>query len=103
MGLGKNGYRWCGKVREYIHWGVQRCKGPPGEDPDSYENRDSAVSELRKKHGDFGCGYPTDPKTIKFLETWVKKFGVYPDFVRKSWKPAKRIKAEVKAKQTKLV
>ena len=65
--------------------------------------RDSAVSELRKKHGDFGCGYPTDPKTIKFLENWVKRFGSYPDFVRKSWKPAKRIKTEAKAKQAKLV
>ncbi|UCF59568.1 MAG: ribonuclease HII, partial [Candidatus Bathyarchaeota archaeon] len=52
---------------------------------------------------DFGCGYPTDSKTIKFLENWVKKFGSYPDFVRKSWKPTKRIKNEVKAKQTKLV
>lgn len=64
--------------------------------------RDSMVSELRKKHGDFGCGYPTDPKTIQFLENRIERFGSYPEFVRKSWKPAKRLKTEAEGKQTKL-
>jgi ribonuclease HII len=64
--------------------------------------RDEAVSKLKKKHGELGCGYPTDPQTIRFLEHWIKKFRVYPDFVRKSWKPAQKIKRQAKSKQVKL-
>jgi ribonuclease HII len=65
--------------------------------------RDRAVQELTKKYGDMGAGYPSDPRTIRFLENWITKYGLYPDFVRKSWKPAKRLKREAKAKQTRLV
>jgi len=64
--------------------------------------RDKAISELQEKHGDTGSGYATDPKTLKFLENWIKRFGSYPDFVRKSWKPAKRLKREAEVKQAKL-
>jgi ribonuclease HII len=64
--------------------------------------RDKALSELQKKYGDVGCGYPTDSNTIDFLKCWIKKFGSYPDFVRKSWKPAKRIKQEADSRQKKL-
>ena len=65
--------------------------------------RDSAVSRLRQRYGSFGCGYPTDPKTLEFLEKWINEFGSYPDFVRKSWKPAKRLKREIASKQKRLV
>ena len=64
--------------------------------------RDKAISRLQVKHGETGSGYATDPKTLKFLENWIKRFGSYPDFVRKSWKTAKRLKREAKAKQAKL-
>jgi ribonuclease HII len=64
--------------------------------------RDRAVEELAKKHGDMGSGYITDPKTVDFLEKWVKTHGSYPDFVRKSWKPAKRLKEDAEARQAKL-
>lgn len=63
--------------------------------------RDRAISELKGTYGDFGCGYPTDSKTLEFLESLIRKLGSYPDFVRKSWKPAKRVKT--KTTQTKLV
>lgn len=63
--------------------------------------RDQAISELRDAYGDFGCGYATDPKTLQFLENLISELGSYPDFVRKSWKTAKRLKE--KAKQTKLI
>ncbi|MEM2546048.1 MAG: ribonuclease HII, partial [Candidatus Bathyarchaeia archaeon] len=56
--------------------------------------RDKEIAELRARYGDFGCGYPTDPATIRFLKHCLEKFGEYPDFVRKSWKPAKRVKRE---------
>jgi ribonuclease HII len=54
--------------------------------------RDREVACLRVKYGDFGCGYPTDPKTIMFLKECLKKYGDYPDFVRRSWKPARKLK-----------
>ena len=65
--------------------------------------RDRALSQLQKKHGNMGCGYPSDSNTIKFLECWIQKFGSYPDFVRRSWKPAKRIKREADSRQKKLL
>ena len=64
--------------------------------------RDKVISQPQKKHGNMGCGYPSDSNTIKFLEDWIRKFGSYPDFVRKSWKTAKRVKSEADSKQKKL-
>jgi ribonuclease HII len=65
--------------------------------------RDREIAELKEKSGDFGCGYPTDPKTINFLQQCLKEFGKYPDFVRKSWKTAKKAKSEKNSRQTKLI
>lgn len=64
--------------------------------------RDRAIQKLRKQHGDMGSGYVADPKTIEFLTELLEKFGSYPDFVRKSWKPAKKLKNAADAKQTKI-
>ena len=64
--------------------------------------RDQAISYLQKKHGNMGCGYPNDSKTINFLCEWITKFGSYPDFVRKSWKTSKRIMIESDLRQKKL-
>jgi len=62
--------------------------------------RDKAITELSAKFGEIGCGYPTDPATIQFLEEWLRQYGSYPGFVRKSWKPAKRLKTNAESKQT---
>ncbi|MCK4953089.1 ribonuclease HII [Candidatus Bathyarchaeota archaeon] len=64
--------------------------------------RDKAVSELQEKYGNLGSGYPADQKTIDFLKKWINRYETYPDFVRKSWKTAKRLKNEADTKQTKL-
>jgi ribonuclease HII len=64
--------------------------------------RDLSIQKLKEKYGDIGCGYPTDPKTIAFLKEYLKKFGEYPTFVRKSWKPAKKLRKEAKTRQIKL-
>ena len=56
--------------------------------------RDREVAILRLEHGDFGSGYLTDEKTMVFLRRLLEKNRDYPDFVRKSWKPAKRAKSE---------
>ncbi|MEM2092979.1 MAG: ribonuclease HII [Candidatus Bathyarchaeia archaeon] len=61
--------------------------------------RDREISELKAKYGDFGCGYPSDPKTIEFMRRYLQTFGEYPDFVRKSWKPAKKAMLEKDSKQ----
>lgn len=54
--------------------------------------RDRAIADLRKTQGDLGSGYIVDPKTKLFLEQAIRRYGSYPNFVRKSWKPAKRIR-----------
>ena len=56
--------------------------------------RDRDVAEIRKEYGDFGSGYSSDPRTIKFLKDWIKKNKMYPSFVRWSWITAKEIKKE---------
>ncbi|MFA4957225.1 MAG: ribonuclease HII [Candidatus Methanoperedens sp.] len=54
--------------------------------------RDTLVKELGEKIGaDIGSGYPSDAKTILFLENWVKEHGSLPDFARSSWETSRRI------------
>jgi ribonuclease HII len=65
--------------------------------------RDKAIAELTSRYGNMGCGYPTDSQTLKFLENWMKNNKEYPDFVRKSWKPAKNILKKAEAEQLRLV
>lgn len=57
--------------------------------------RDRAIEELNKRF-DLGSGYPSDEKTITFLERCLKDFGYFPSFVRKSWITVKNL---VKKKQ----
>jgi len=64
--------------------------------------RDKAISELKGKYGEVGSGYAADPKTLEFLESWIKRYGSYPEFVRKSWKPAKKLKGEAEMEQKRL-
>ena len=53
-------------------------------------SRDRVISRLRKDH-DLGSGYPSDSKTIEFVKKYYKKQKIMPVFVRKSWKPTKKI------------
>jgi len=53
--------------------------------------RDSWVKNLHKKYGDFGSGYPSDPKTKAFLAAYFKKYGKVPAEARKSWETSKRL------------
>lgn len=53
--------------------------------------RDREVDRLRKTHGDFGSGYPSDPVTRAFFSEWVNRGSPLPPFVRKSWKTWLRI------------
>ena len=54
--------------------------------------RDELVRNLERTVGkEIGSGYPADPKTIAFLESWVKEHGTLPDFARSSWETSKNI------------
>jgi ribonuclease HII len=56
--------------------------------------RDQSIRELERLHNcKMGSGYPSDPETIKFLETWVGDKKELPPFARHSWATAQRIKA----------
>ena len=56
--------------------------------------RDREVAALRAEWGNFGSGYLTDDRTMAFLRKLLEDNDEYPSFVRKSWKPAKRVKSE---------
>lgn len=64
--------------------------------------RDRDIAELAMKHGNFGSGYPSDPRTIDFLEKYLQKNREYPDFVRKSWKPVQKAIGNRGTRQVKL-
>jgi ribonuclease HII len=59
--------------------------------------RDAAVEVLREAHGDFGSGYPSDPKTRRFFIEWLRSKEELPSFVRKSWKTWDRLQQEMLA------
>ena len=48
--------------------------------------RDKEIFKLKRKFGEMGSGYPSDPATRIFLQKWLKKNKTMPDFTRKSWK-----------------
>jgi len=58
--------------------------------------RDGKIKELHKRYGDFGSGYPADPRTIKFLNTLDEK--EFPEIVRLKWSTAERILEQRKHK-----
>ncbi len=50
--------------------------------------RDMEIEKIKKKIGDFGSGYPADPKTVEFLKN---NFHKYPGIFRKSWMSFKTV------------
>jgi len=58
--------------------------------------RDFVVTGLRDRYGDFGSGYPSDPKTVAFVTNLVRKGERLPSIVRHSWSSVKRIQDEAK-------
>ena len=55
--------------------------------------RDHAVGTLRGVVGDFGSGYPADPKTIRFMREWFREHNGFPEWVRHSWKTTSNVAA----------
>ncbi len=54
--------------------------------------RDRRVKEITEEIGDFGSGYPADPRTADFLEKYYEEHGEFPPYTRHSWKSVKRLK-----------
>ena len=53
--------------------------------------RDKVIERLKKRYGEIGSGYPSDPLTQKFLNSYFEEHGKMPPEVRKSWDTSKRI------------
>jgi len=53
--------------------------------------RDRRIRELHRKYGDFGSGYPTDPKTQLFLKEWLSSHGTLPNIVRMTWETVRTL------------
>ena len=64
--------------------------------------RDLAIERYHQKYGDFGSGYPNDPKTVKFVKTLVQNGDKLPSIIRKSWESVTKILDGESPKQTKL-
>lgn len=47
--------------------------------------RDAAIERLHQIYGDFGSGYPADPKTRRFLAEWYDAHRSFPAPVRTRW------------------
>ncbi|MDF1540096.1 MAG: ribonuclease HII, partial [Candidatus Thorarchaeota archaeon] len=64
--------------------------------------RDAVIKKLHGQYGDFGSGYPTDPKSIAFLKKLIHNNEELPFFVRRSWESVSRAVREGKNVQSKL-
>ena len=59
--------------------------------------RDRTISDLEMEYGEvLGSGYPSDPRTIEFLERWINDKGNPPPFARCSWETTRRIMGRAK-------
>ena len=58
--------------------------------------RDREIEEIRKKYGDFGSGYPSDPKTISFIRKSLKEGVDLTPIARIRWSTYTRIVNENK-------
>ena len=60
--------------------------------------RDAHVDAIAAEYGDVGSGYPSDPNTREFLESYVDEHGDLPPFARESWSTCEDVLAA--ARQT---
>ena len=60
------------------------------------QTRELEIKKLKKEIGDFGSGYPSDERTIKFLKSYFHDNSRWPPGTRKSWKTIKRIRPVIK-------
>ena len=56
------------------------------------QTRELEIEKLKEEIGDFGSGYPSDTRTIKFLKSYFHDNMKWPSGTRKSWKTVERIR-----------
>ncbi len=62
--------------------------------------RDALVKTIEENLGiEIGSGYTSDPKTIRFLESWIQEHGTLPDFARNSWETSRRLLGKLNKNQ----
>ncbi|WP_135829437.1 ribonuclease HII [Halorussus halobius] len=54
----------------------------------------ASADEYGPAFGDLGSGYPSDPTTREFLDSFVAAFGELPDCARRSWSTCEDVLAE---------
>jgi ribonuclease HII len=64
--------------------------------------RDTVIAKYHEIYGDFGSGYPSDPKTVGFVRNLTMKGEELPDIVRRSWESVSAILNEATSKQMQL-
>ena len=106
--------RFGANVRKLSELGEKQCKIVSEHKADSKyvivsaasiiakTERDSVIKKLHGKYGDFGSGYPADPKSIAFLGDLIRNKEEIPFFVRRSWESVARAIREEKHVQGKL-
>jgi ribonuclease HII len=65
-------------------------------------SRDQIIKSYHEIYGDFGSGYPSDPKTVEFVRNLVMERKELPDIVRKSWESVSVILLEAATEQMRL-
>ncbi len=55
--------------------------------------RDNVIKELHGEYGDFGSGYPSDPRTKEFVTECYTRTGGFPEIVRQKWLTVRRLAA----------
>lgn len=96
---GVEGY--CRKLRELVGPGVPKIIGENRADRKypivsaasivAKVERDRAILALHEEYGDFGWGYPSEPKARKFLVNWYLQHGRFPPCARAKWRTLRQL------------
>ncbi|HJJ46706.1 MAG TPA: ribonuclease HII [Methanocorpusculum sp.] len=63
--------------------------------------RDHIIEDLKSEFGEIGSGYPSDPVTIAFLSSYIKKHEKAPSCARTTWQTVKDLLAKSAQKNLK--
>ncbi|MBS7628118.1 ribonuclease HII [Candidatus Bathyarchaeota archaeon] len=62
--------------------------------------RDEVLESYKALYGDFGSGYPSDDATIRFLESYYRTYGKFPEIARLEWETNRNILERILQKKT---
>ena len=75
-----------GKNVKALHKADERCDVVAAASIIAKVERDLEIEKIKEILGDFGSGYASDERTIRFLKNYLKKHGKLPPHTRLSWK-----------------